>query len=180
MSTTSNLNQPPRQPLNQNILQPTKFTVVFRRIPNVVYFCNSVNLPGITLGKLLRPTPFVDQPVPGDKIEYDDLKLQFVVDEGLHNWMEIHDWLRGLGTPKEFQEYKNLVRTKANFGGQYSDGTVTILNNLNIEVLRFTFVGAFPTSISEIQFDSKQNANEIMYATAVFSYSYYDVKRFQD
>ena len=52
---------------------------------------NQANIPEMTLGVAEQPTPFKDIPVPGDKIQFGDLQLRFLVDEDLENFMEIQN-----------------------------------------------------------------------------------------
>jgi hypothetical protein len=63
-------------------------------------FGNSANIPGMTLGIANQPTYLKDIPTPGDKIEFDDFTIRFLVDENLENYMEIQNWIRGLGFPE--------------------------------------------------------------------------------
>jgi hypothetical protein len=42
--------------------------------------------------------------LPGDKILFEDFSLRFLVDENLENYMEIHNWIRGLGFPESLEE----------------------------------------------------------------------------
>ena len=46
------------QPDNLNLLQLVAFETNFQRIPNVNYFCQKVNIPGMVLGSAVQPTPF--------------------------------------------------------------------------------------------------------------------------
>ena len=83
---------------NKNFLSPTGFKFILNRAPKVVFFSNQVNIPGINLGVTEQPTYLTDIPIPGDKIEFNDLNLRFLVDEDLENYLEIQHWIRGLGT----------------------------------------------------------------------------------
>ena len=99
-----------RNPTNTNYLQPNKFQLNFSRTPTLQYFCQAVSVPGIALSEVPRNTPFVDLYVPGEKAIYDVFNVTFLIDEELKSWLAIHDWIRALTFPKEFQEYKDLVR----------------------------------------------------------------------
>ena len=93
-----------RNPINPDLLQSTKFRVTFSRLPGVTYFCNSANLPGISLTEIPMPTPFVELYLPGEKAIYDTFNITFLVDEDLRAWTELHDWIRGATFPPEFEE----------------------------------------------------------------------------
>ena len=41
-------------------------------------------------------------------MNFEDFKLRFLVDEDLENYMEIHNWMTGLGFPYSLEQYKEL------------------------------------------------------------------------
>ena len=172
-----------RNPTNPNPLQPNKFQLNFARSPNVHYFCQSINVPGISLSEALQTTPFVDVYAPGEKAIYDLLSITFIIDEELQSWLEIHDWIRAMTFPKEFQEYQqlprlnNFTRQLATPKPQYSDATVTILSSSNTPYYSFKFYDVFPTSLSTFVMSSTDSPDNIVTADATFRYSYYDVEK---
>ena len=91
----------PSQIDNRNFLAPVGFKFSLKRSPGVAYFCNSANIPDLNLGVANQPNYLRDIPVPGDKIDFGDLNIRFLVDEDLTNYMEIQKWLRGLGFPED-------------------------------------------------------------------------------
>lgn len=171
-----------RNPTNPNFLHPNKFQLNFSRCPNLQYFCQSISVPGISLSEVPQTTPFVDLYVPGEKAIYDLLNVTFYVDEDLKSWMEIHDWIRAMTFPKEFEEYRNLgnlnayTRQTRSERPQYSDGTVTLLSSANNSNLRFKFYDLFPTTVSTFVMSSTDSPETIITADATFRYSYYDIE----
>lgn len=169
------------QPQNTNFLQSTRFVLSFPRINNTQYFCQEVNLPGVSMNEIVRPTPFVDIPLPGDKLVYEPLDVSFIVDEELQSWLDIHDWLRGMTFPTNFGEYDNLKNQSAvtyySPKPQYTDGVLNILSALNNPKISVQFVDIFPVSLSAIQFSSTDTDTPTMTAKASFKYSWYDVKK---
>ena len=93
------LNLNDRQIKNRNFLSPTGFKFTLSRAPKVAFFSNSANIPGLNFGVAIQPTYLKDIPTPGDKIEFEDFTLRFLVDEDLSNYMQIQNWIRGLGYP---------------------------------------------------------------------------------
>ena len=69
---------------NRNFLAPTGFKFQLNRTPKVTYFGNAVNIPAIDLGVAEQPTYLRDIPLPGDKLQFADLSLRFLVDLILH------------------------------------------------------------------------------------------------
>lgn len=164
-----------QHPTNTSLLQPTKFQLAFARMPNMTYFCQTFNLPGVSMSEIVRNTPFVDLKVPGDKILYEPLDITFLVDEDLHSWLELHTWIAGLTFPKNFNQYKILKKEYGDYGGTVSDATLTILTNNNTPSIRFNFKDCFPISVSSIPFDSTSDANMTLTASASLVYNYFDV-----
>lgn len=175
-----------RNPSNRDILQSTKFRMNFTRLPGLTFFCQTVNLPGISLTEVMRNTPFVDLYVPGEKAIYDTLNVTMLVDEDLRDWEAIHNWLRAMTFPKEFEEYAQMGRqfkdvvSRGNLGKlppQYSDCSVTIYTNKNNPNIRVNYKDVFPTTLGGIQFSSLDSAENIITVDATFRYSYYNVER---
>jgi hypothetical protein len=159
-----------RNPQNTNLLQPTKFLLNFSKIDSVQYFCQAVNLPGMTLsGPAKQSTPFITLPKAGDVLTYNTLSVTFTVDEDLKTISAIQNWLRGIADPSGF------ANRNANYKDDYSDAILTILTGLNNTNLRIQFVNLFPIDISDINFDTKESADDIIVATANFKYEYYNI-----
>ena len=194
MTTTNSYN---RQPTKLDYADPTKFKFNVLKLPKVEYFCTSVNLPGISLSdNYTQPTPFRDIPMPGEKLTYERLSLTFLVDENLENYQEIHGWLRGLGFPGGYQEFKNLLdsgtdrfptsknsvlgdagRSKfaaPSTGGPFSDATLTILTSKNNAVVEVRFRDIFPLSLSGLQYSQQATDTDYLTATVSFDYKLYD------
>jgi hypothetical protein len=194
MTTTNSYN---RQPTKLDYADPTKFKFNIIKLPKVEYFCTAVNLPGITLAdNYTQPTPFRDIPLPGEKLEYEKLAMTFLVDENLENYQEIHGWLRGLGFPGGYAEFKTLLdagvdrfptsknsvlgdagRSKfaaPNQGGLFSDATLTILTSKNNAVVEVRFSDVFPISLSGLQYTQQANDTDYLTATVTFNYKLYD------
>ena len=95
------------QPTNMNQLNVVSFETNFLRMPNINYFCQRVNIPGISLANTIQSTPFANIPIEGDVLEFEDLSLAFVVDEDMQNYLELYNWLHSLGFPDRYAQYDN-------------------------------------------------------------------------
>ena len=172
-----------RNPTNPNFLQPNKYQLNFGRSPNVRYFCQSLSVPGISLSEIPQNNPFVDVYVPGEKAIYDLLNITFIVDEELKSWLEIHDWIRAMTFPKDFEEYKQLDRLNKyttnipTVKPQYSDATITLLSSSNTPYYNFRFYDVFPTTLSTFVMSATDSPDTIITADATFRYSYFDVEK---
>ena len=91
-----------RNPTNTNLLQPTKFLLNFSKIDSVQYFCQGINLPGITLsGPAQQSTPFQSIPKTGDVLTYNPLSVTFTVDEDLKTIQAYKTGLKVLQTHQD-------------------------------------------------------------------------------
>lgn len=182
-----------RQPTKLDYASPTQFKFQIIKLPKVEYFCTAANLPGINLGTAEQITPLKDIPLPGDRLQYDTLTIQFLVDENLENYREIHGWLTGVGFPKNYEQFQVLqgagtdrfpstqnVGTQGELGeikkatqddgGLYSDATLMILTSKNNANLEVRFRNIYPTSLSGL--DYNQQAADVDYLTATVSFEY--------
>ena len=163
-----------RNPQNTNPLQASKFLLTFDRTGAVPYFCQSVNIPGVSVGQAPINFPSLDVYSPGNKITYNNLNINFMVDEGMVGWQNLYDWFRSFASPDGTDE-RNLKTALQNQytkteKRQYSDATLTVLNNLNNPVIRVQFINVFPVSLSDITFDTRMSADDIITADAMFVY----------
>jgi hypothetical protein len=171
-------------PTNQNLAQVTKFQLHFDRLPYMTFFCTSATMPGLSLDPITRSNLFIELFSPGDKLHYDTLDIKFLVDEDYKSWQGVHDWIRGMTFPKEFQEYKNLQTQKRvqsslkpDEFAQFSDATLTVYTNKNNPHIKIKFVDCFPISLTGITFNTELNADTIIDASSSFKFSYYDIER---
>lgn len=168
-----------RTPGDVNLLQASKFQLSFSRIPTVQYFCQIANIPGVSMGGAPFETPFRDMKVPGDKLDYEELKIEFLLDEKLAGWQELYAWLRSMGSPKSFEERAKLSTLENSFvrnanKRSYSDATLIVLNGLNNPVLRVQYYNTFITTLSGIEFDTKVSTDDVLTGKASFYFDYYD------
>jgi hypothetical protein len=160
-----------RNPQNTNLLQPTKYLLEFKRINTITYFLQSVNVPSIKLGEVIRTTPFLDMYSPGTKLDYSTLDIEFIIDEELETWKNLYNWFISIADPDGYEKrtYKEELQRSEHF----SDATLTVLSNLNNPVLRINFRNLFPISMGDINFDTRLSADNIMTISASFRYESY-------
>jgi len=163
-------------PTNKNFLSPLGFKFLIKRAPHVNFFIQKVNIPNILLPETYHNNPFVKIPYAGDHMEYGTLRITFKVDEDLKNYLEIHNWIRGLGFPKDFSEYRTLNGQKQEEGnGLRSDISLVILNSTMNPNHEITFIDAFPISLSELVFNTTETTVNYLEASADFKYIRFDI-----
>jgi len=185
-----------RQPAKMDYASPIQFRFKCTKLPEVEFTCQTANIPGVTLGEGVMPTPLKDIPIPGDKLSFGSLDINFLVDENLNNYKEIHDWLLGIGFPQNHTQFQNLQATGADRfpgstrstavtgsstpqplaeGGIYSDATLTVLNSKNIAKTEIRFQNVYPTSLGGLSYDVKLTDVDYLQASVSFSYMYYEI-----
>lgn len=164
------------QPSNKNFLSPLGFKFAIKRTPGVNYFVQSVIVPGMSLGSVDIPTPFVKLPFPGEHLDFADLVITFRVDEDLKNYREISDWMIALGKPKSFDQYTPLTNASQTSGsGVVSDATLTILSSAMNPVAEVYFSDVFPYDLTSLNFDSRNTSIEYIDVVASFKYTSYNI-----
>ena len=163
---------------NRNFLSPVGFKFTLAKYPKVSFFCNSSRIPEINLGTAIQPSYLKDLDVPGEKLTYGDLTVRFLVDEGLENYMSVHNWLTGLGFPETTQQFKNLTTNDdgiRDLKEQYSDGSLSILNSNYRAIANVKFKDLFPVSLTSLEFDSSVTDIQYFTAEATFKYTVYNI-----
>ena len=169
---------------NTDLLQSTKFILTFPRITATQFFCQAVNIPAVHTNNTEQNTPFSDLAIPGDKFQYEPLIVEFLLDEELLSWRVVHDWMRGIAFPTDFQEYRNLKHLSKYSEQvpfpQYADAEITTLSASNNPKVKFKFKDCFPINLSGINMDIRVGADHTMVATATFRYKRYDIEPIKD
>jgi len=158
---------------------PALFRLIFNKFPNVEYLSYSVNIPGVSLGEIIQPTPLLDLRLPGDKLTFDPLTLNFIVQENLANYIEIYNWMFGIGHPQSLDSYKSIARSSPNNSNRvniYSDATLFILSNKQNPIAKVTFVDVYPTALSPLQYDASVTDVVPITTDVTLNYSYYKLE----
>ena len=185
-----------RTPSKFDYASPIQFRFKMTKLPNVEFFVQTANIPGISLGSTNQETPLKDIAGAGDKVNYQTLDVSFLVDENLNNYKELHDWIIGLGFPQDHTQFKNLLSTgsdrfpgttsstaatgtsipqPSSEGAIYSDATLTVLNNKYIAKTELSFQNVYPISLGSLSYDIKARDVDYLQVQASFNYMYYDI-----
>lgn len=155
-----------------NYLSPLEFIITVKRLPSVTFFMQRTSIPGVSVNPIEHPTPFKPTFEGGDRLTYDDLNLSFIIDEGMTNYLEIFNWIKGYSFPENFDQYKNLAASQ---NGLKSDISVKVLNSHKNPSILIDYRDCFPISLSEVTLDTTQT--DVIYpeATVTFRYNYFDI-----
>ena len=146
------------QPKNINPLVDIQFKFDVAALPNTTFFIQTVNLPGVTLEAQAVATPQLQNLTRHTGIiTYETLSVTFMIDEYLKNWQEIYEWIVG-------DESK------------YTSAVLTILSSSMNPTMEIHFKDIFPTTLSEITFDSTTTDPVYQIGTVSFNYTEYIIK----
>ena len=184
-----------RQPTKLDYASPTQFKFTINQLPKVEFFTVSANIPDITLSDVVIPTPFKPIPVLGQNLTYGNLSLTFIVDEFLENYRELHEWLTGIGFPKDRKQFSEFRSNTSNRGtasatpvqdvgkvgksvsdsAMFSDATLTVLSNKNNPIVEVRFSSMYPVSLGALEFSQQASDVEYMTVQADFTYQLYEI-----
>jgi len=164
---------------NRNFLSPIGFQFSLNKVPKATFFSNSARIPDISLGTAIQPVYLKDIDVPGDKLQYGDFNLRFLVDENLTNYMAIHNWLTGLGYPENAGQFKEAT-TDSLTGRRdqeevFSDGSLSILNSNFRQVAVVKFKDLFPVFLTSLEFEATDTDVNYFTAEVTFKYTIYEI-----
>jgi hypothetical protein len=108
---------------------------------------------------------------PGTKLAYTPLNINFIVDEELATWKNLYNWFTSIADPDGFEKRDHDRELQKN--KHFSDATLTVLSALNNPILRINFRNVFPTTMSDINFDTTLSADNIVTVNATFRYESY-------
>ncbi len=146
-----------------NHLSNVKFKFQIGRTPNVNYWMQSVILPSMQLEGSIMPGMRRDVPIPGQKVEFENLIVNFIVDQNLENYFEVYQW---------FQQ----IQTADNINQMVSDCSLHFLDGGNRVERTIDFVGAYPLLMTELSLNSDDSDTVPVTCSVTFNYQYFKFK----
>ncbi len=171
--------------INKSVLQKNNFRLLIDKVPAVEYYVTGANVPGISMSETALASGIgLDAYFPGDKVTFENLTVNFLVDEDLENFKEIYDWMDAIVPIQDPSKYKTLTATTATKTNVYSSAesdlsqysmiTLVLNTNKNVPNRYFKFYDAFPISLSGLELASGESG-EAVTATVDFRFTYYEI-----
>jgi hypothetical protein len=165
-------------PTNINPLSSNGFNFSISKLPEVSFFCQEVTLPSMTLPTFDMNTPLSALPFSGEILSFDDLNIQFLIDENMANYKAIFNWLIGLGFPSDSKQFQDYIDTQDNFGHrlikEFSDGVLQILGSNSQPVQTVRFIDLVPININSLTFQSTSTDVNYLVGNATFKIREYE------
>tara|TARA_R100001015_G_C4628210_1_gene188257 strand:+ start:264 stop:896 length:633 start_codon:yes stop_codon:yes gene_type:complete len=160
-----------KQPDTNNFLNTSYFKLVLGRLPTMTYMCQTVNLPGISIGVADQFTALgLRQKRAGDTYNFDDLTVSFLVDENMDNWTEMFNWMISIADYES-----NIPIGKGgdviDEGDHFSDARILITNSAFKAKKEIILKDIIPTNLSGVEFSSVESDSIPTIATATFAFT---------
>lgn len=149
-------------PETTDYLSVNKYKILIHKYPNVEFFAQRIPIPTVTLGSTIQFTNREhDIKIPGDKVEYEDLIVSFIVDENMDTFKEILDWLQMAAADE-------LAHDEI-----FSDiSIISLTNNSNANKI-FKFYNAWPQTITNILLDVTTTEDQPPTVDVIFKYTHF-------
>tara|TARA_R100000353_G_C6451003_1_gene181271 strand:+ start:185 stop:754 length:570 start_codon:yes stop_codon:yes gene_type:complete len=172
-----------KQIQNRNYLSPIGFKFTLVKAPKVSFFSNTAQIPGLSINAAEQPSYLRNVPQVGDKMDFQDFTLRFLVDEDLENYMQIQNWMRGIAFPESLNEIytlkagktENLMLDPKDPDNLVSDGTLVVLDSSNNAQFMVKFNDLWPTELTTLQFDATPGDLDYFSAEVTFKYTIYEI-----
>ena len=156
---------------NINYLQPTSFKLVIDRknYPNLEFFCQTFTHPAMIMSAAEVPFRKVTNvPFPGDKLTFNELSANIILDEDMNGYTEMYNWMRRLLDT----ELTSVIDAQFPI---YSDITLHILSSHNNTTKKIRYIDCIPTTIGDIEFQSTADGGQYIAFNTSFRFSYFEL-----
>lgn len=159
---------------NINYLQPTSFKISIDRknYPNLEFFCQSFLHPGMIMNSVEVPYKKITGiPFIGDKLTFNELQANIILDEDLKSYDEMYSWMR---RNLDIDHVAPLKRTAVQ-PPTMADITLSILSSHNNTTKTVRYIDCIPTALTDIQFESTTGGESFIVFGASFRFSYFEL-----
>jgi len=162
---------------NFNYLQPTGFKLVIDRTtyPNLEFFVQDFTHAGVIMNtadlgyKKIAAIPFI-----GDKLTYNEMLANIILDEDMLSYREMHKWMRRILDQDNITALDRFANATMRPPAQ-SDITLSVLNSSNNPIVRIIYRDCIPTALTDIQFQSTAGGESFLTFGASFRFTYFDI-----
>ena len=108
--------------------------------------------------------------MPGDKLVYDEVTFDLLLDEDMNAYIEMHNWLKSLVEDKVRRASERPLQVPTT-----ADITLTLLSSHNNITKQFIYRDCVPTNIGGVQMSS--NVTDVAYINVPmgFAFTYFDI-----
>jgi len=169
---------------NTNLIYQNHFKFSIEALPDVTFFVQNINHPGVTVPIAPRGNPFTRIPEVGDHLAFGALDLTFLVDGKMLNYYSLFYWLQGYAFPQSFEQLQQFAAQRRRLLSnprpalreiQKTSATLYVLQpDTNKTIAEVQYTDVFPTSLGQLSFDTTSDATPLK-VSASFEYTYFDI-----
>ena len=146
------------------------FLLKLEKFEGVDFFCQSVNIPDVTMPTTEVASPFRNLPIiPGGGVTFGDFSVRFIVDEDLKNYYSIHSWMRDVGNADQMAR----TTTEDNI---FTTGQLHIVTSSYNPAFIVEYRNLFPVALTNLQFDATINDVEYITAEVTFKHQQFFIR----
>ena len=162
---------------NFNYLQPTSFKLVIDRTnyPNLEFFVQDFTHAGVIMNaadlsyKKISAIPFI-----GDKLTYNEMLANIILDEDMKSYREMHTWMRRILDQDNITALDRFTNNTQRPPAQ-SDITLSVLSSSNNPIVRIRSKDCIPVALPDIAFNSTTGGTDYITFGASFRFTYFDI-----
>ncbi len=148
------------------------WSLQFSKICEIELSCTTVSIPSLSIGKTEINNPFSKIVVPGEKIDFGELSLTFIVDEWYQNYRAIFDWMFMLGFPETHDQFPQNNEDKKHL---MTDASLTLINSEGDAPINFQFEDLWPSTLGSLEYTSQENSPNVLTCSATFSHRMFKI-----
>jgi hypothetical protein len=171
-----------------NTLYGNHYKFAIERLPDLTFFVQSVSSPSVSGGIALQVNPFSTIHHPGERLNFGQFTVTYLVDAHFKNYFSLYYWMKGYGFPHSFEEVQQF-RTKQqslvpNLSAKPIDleKTRAVLSILTPDtssiVAELHIDEVFPVELSSLSFLTTDADAPVLTTSCTFSCSSFEVKTY--
>lgn len=141
-----------------SLFNPTQFRLSFSKLPRVPFFCQSVNIPEVSIGTATAASRWHDVNLPGEKLNFGQFSAQVLLDSNMTTYSEIYTWMRNISV----------------LGGATDD---TSYCEVHAGGTAFHFNNVYPVEIGNLGLSKTLVDSPGLSFPVVFNFTTFDLKR---
>jgi hypothetical protein len=160
--------------VNQKYLQRNGYQLIIPKFPYTEFHATNFNFPAVMLPTVPIENPLLRLPMAGEKMVYEPMTINFIVDEQMKNYKEIHKWMSSISFDTSNSKYTNYEgRTEFQILGE-QDIKVAILSAKGNPLEYITFFDAVPTMLSGFEMTQQDTTTEYVMASVSFEFTSFE------
>lgn len=150
---------------NRNPALGTSFKLEIPSAEQMNYFVQKTSLPSVSMNGIDTPYRNNQGTLPSNRIDYEPVSFDFIVDEDYDNYDSIRQWMHRIE-----KNNRPLIE-------ELEDISLFILSSNKLIKKKVVFYSAFPVYLTEIPLDSAVSDASVSNCTVIFRFQYFEIQK---